>query len=117
EDRPALVADKARVEFSEVRFGYPGGEQVFDGLSFVTDPGRFTALVGPSGGGKSTIFNLILRLHEVDGGEITIDGQDTLSVSRHSLRQKIAYVGQDTFLFRATIRENIAFGKPDATPA
>jgi ATP-binding cassette subfamily B protein len=117
DNRPALVVDKARVDFSKVTFGYAGGEGVFDNLSFVDEQGKFTALVGPSGGGKSTIFNLILRLYQADGGAITIDGQNTLSVSRHSLRQKIAYVGQETFLFRATIRENIAFGRPNATPA
>ena len=116
DDRPALVVDKARIEFSNVRFGYPGGERVFDNLSFVADPGKFTALVGPSGGGKSTIFNLILRLYEVDRGEIAIDAQNTLSVTRNSLRQNIAYVGQDTFLFRTSIRDNIAYGKPGVTP-
>jgi ATP-binding cassette, subfamily B, bacterial MsbA len=115
DDRPALTADKGRIEFSDVTFGYPGGNRVFDRLSFTAEPGKMTALVGHSGGGKSTIFNLILRLYEVDAGEITIDGQNAQIVSRRSLRRQIAYVGQDTFLFRATIRDNIAFGKPGAT--
>ena len=115
--RPALVVDKARIEFSNVQFGYPGGENVFEHLSFVAEPGKLTALVGPSGGGKSTIFNLILRLHEVEGGRILIDGHNTSAVSRRSLRRQIAYVGQDTFLFRASIRENIAFGKAGASAA
>ena len=76
-----------------------------------------TALVGPSGGGKSTILNLILRFYEVDGGAIVIDGQNIATVSRHSLRSQIAYVGQDVFLFRGSVRDNIALGRPDATEA
>ncbi len=76
-----------------------------------------TALVGPSGGGKSTVLNLILRFYEVSGGVITIDNQDIASVSRRSLRRQISFVGQDVFLFRATIRENIAFGRPGASEA
>jgi ATP-binding cassette subfamily B protein len=74
-----------------------------------------TALVGPSGGGKSTVFNLLLRFYEPDGGTVRIDGQDISTVSRHSLRDQIAYVGQDVFLFHGTIRDNIAAGKADAT--
>jgi ATP-binding cassette subfamily B protein len=73
-----------------------------------------TALVGPSGGGKSTVFNLLLRFYDVQSGRITIGGQDITGVSRSSLRRHIAYVGQDTFLFRGTVRENIAYGRPDA---
>jgi ATP-binding cassette subfamily B protein len=74
-----------------------------------------TALVGPSGGGKSTILNLIMRFHEVSGGTVAIDGQDVSHVSRRSLRASIAAVGQDAFLFRATVRENIAHGRPGAS--
>ena len=74
-----------------------------------------TALVGHSGGGKSTVLNLILRFYDVQGGTITIDGQDIATVSRRSLRRQIAYVGQDVYLFRGTIRDNIAFGRPGAT--
>ena len=98
-------------------FAYRPGEPVLRNMSFVAEPGRMTALVGPSGGGKSTILNLILRFYEVSGGVITIDGQDIATVSRRSLRSQISYVGQDVFLFRATIRENIAFGRPGATEA
>ena len=105
----------ARVEFNDVRFAYRAGETVLQGMTFVAEPGRMTALVGPSGGGKSTVFNLMLRFYEPDGGSITIDGQDIASVSRRSLRRQIAYVGQDVFLFHGTIRENIAIGKPGAT--
>jgi ATP-binding cassette subfamily B protein len=83
----------------------------------VAEPGQVTALVGPSGGGKSTILNLIIRFYEAQGGTITFDGQDIATVARRSLRQQIALVGQDTFLFRASVRDNIAFGKPGATEA
>ena len=99
-----------RVEFAEVGFAYREGEPVLRGLSFVAEPGKMTALVGPSGGGKSTILNLILRLYEAQSGIVAIDGQNIAGVSRRSLRQQIAYVGQDVFLFRGTIRDNIAFG-------
>src|SRR6266508_3530397 len=117
DDRPPLTLSTARVEFAKVQFGYRPGEKVIRNLSFVADPGKVTALVGPSGGGKSTILNLILRFYEVDDGAITIDGQDISTVSRRSLRGQIAYVGQDVFLFRGSARENIAVGRPGATEA
>ena len=85
------------------------------GLSFVAEPGKLTALVGPSGSGKTTIINLILRFYDVERGKIVIDGQDIRQVSRHSLRRHLAYVGQDVFLFRGSIRDNIEFGKPGAS--
>jgi len=116
-DRPGFVAMRGRVEFTRVGFTYPDGARVFRKLSFVAEPQKMTALVGHSGAGKSTIFNLILRLYEIDGGAITIDGQNTRMVSRRSLRQQIAFVGQDVFLFRASIRDNIAFGRPGASKA
>ena len=96
---------------------YRPDEPVIRGMTFTAEPGRVTALVGPSGGGKSTVLNLILRFHDAQAGAITIDGQNIAEVSRHSLRGQIGYVGQDIFLFRGTIRENIAVGKPDATEA
>jgi subfamily B ATP-binding cassette protein MsbA len=114
-DHPPIQITTARVEFDRVDFSYRPGEPVLRDLSLVAEPGKMTALVGPSGGGKSTILNLVLRLYEQQAGKITIDGQDIAQVSRHSLRQQIAYVGQDVFLFRGSIRENIAFGKPGAT--
>jgi subfamily B ATP-binding cassette protein MsbA len=117
DDRPQLVVSKARVEFSHVNFAYRPGEPVLRELSFVAEPGRMTALVGHSGGGKSTILNLIPRFYEVSSGAIMIDGHNVAEVSRRSLRRQIAYVGQDVFLFRGTIRENIAFGKPGAGEA
>jgi ABC-type multidrug transport system fused ATPase/permease subunit len=117
EDRPPLNVTAARLEFRDVTFSYRPNEQTIRNMSFLADPGRMTALVGPSGGGKSTVLNLILRFYEVSGGVITIDNQDIASVSRRSLRRQISFVGQDVFLFRATIRENIAFGRPGASEA
>jgi ATP-binding cassette subfamily B protein len=117
EGRPPLKVTSARLEFQDVTFSYRPGEPTIRTMSFVADPGRMTALVGPSGGGKSTVLNLILRFYEVHSGVITIDHQDIASVSRRSLRGQISYVGQDVFLFRATIRENIAFGRPGASEA
>src|SRR5665213_240008 len=113
--KPALQIKTSRLEFDDVHFGYHDDEAVLRGISFVAEPGKMTALVGPSGGGKSTIFNLILRFYDTQRGKIAIDGQDITQVSRISLRRNIAYVGQDVFLFRGTIRENIAFGKPGAS--
>jgi subfamily B ATP-binding cassette protein MsbA len=80
-------------------------------MSFVAEAKRLTALVGPSGGGKTTIFNLILRLYEAQEGKVLIDGVDITTASRRSLREQIAYVGQDAYLFRGSVRENIAFGR------
>ena len=117
EDKPPLTLSTAHVEFTNVQFAYRAGEKVIRNLSFVAEPGKVTALVGPSGGGKSTILNLILRFYEIDAGVIAIDGQNIAAVSRHSLRSQVAYVGQDVFLFRGSVRENIALGRPGATEA
>ena len=112
---PSLQVKDARLELDDVGFAYRSDEVILRGMSLAAEPGKLTALVGPSGGGKSTVFNLILRFYELEHGRIVIDGQDIAKVSRRSLRQSIAYVGQDVFLFRGTIRENIAFGKPGAS--
>ncbi len=114
-DRAPLRVRNAQVELERAGFSYRPGEPVLRDLSLSADAGKVTALVGPSGGGKSTILNLILRLYELNSGRITIDGQDIAAVSRQSLRRQIAYVGQDVFLFRGSIRENIAFGKEGAS--
>lgn len=116
-NKPALTLTKAQVEFRDVTFGYRNNETVLNRMSFVAEPGKVTALVGPSGGGKSTVLALLLRFYEVKFGAIVIDGQIISDVSRRSLRQQTAYVGQDVYLFRDTIRENIAFGRPGATEA
>jgi ATP-binding cassette, subfamily B, bacterial MsbA len=110
-----LQIKTARLTFDDVYFVYRSDEPVLRGISFTAEPGKLTALVGPSGGGKSTIFNLILRFYDAKLGKVIIDEQDVTQVSRRSLRQHIAYVGQDVFLFRGTVRENIEFGKPGAS--
>jgi ATP-binding cassette subfamily B protein len=113
--KPDMRITTPRLEFDDVHFRYRSDEAVLAGMSLVAEPGKLTALVGPSGGGKSTVFNLILRFYDAERGRIVIDRQDVTQVSRRSLREHIAYVGQDTFLFRGTVRENIAFGKPGAS--
>ncbi|MGY3691310.1 subfamily B ATP-binding cassette protein MsbA [Bradyrhizobium sp. USDA 3240] len=117
DDKLALKLSDARIELRDVSFAYRPGEPVLNRLSFMAEPGKVTALVGPSGGGKSTVLALLLRFYETREGDILIDGQSILSVSRKSLRRQTAYVGQDVYLFRDTIRANIAFGKPGATEA
>jgi ABC-type multidrug transport system fused ATPase/permease subunit len=117
DNKPALQLTDARVELRGVSFAYRPNEPVLNGMSFVAEPGRVTALVGPSGGGKSTVLALLLRFYEASGGDILIDGQSIAGVSRKSLRRQTAYVGQDVFLFRDTIGANIAFGRVGATQA
>ena len=116
-DKPPLALKDARIELREVSFAYRADEPVLNRMSFVAEPGKVTALVGPSGAGKSTILSLMLRFDEVGGGAILIDGQNIADVSRKSLRGQTGYVGQDVYLFRGTIRENIAFGRPGASEA
>src|ERR1700690_2045542 len=115
DDRPRLKLTDARVELRDVSFAYRTNEPVLNRMSFVAEPGKVTALVGPSGGGKSTVLALLLRFYEAGSGDILIDGQAISNVSRKSLRQQTAYVGQDVYLFRDTIGQNIAFGKVGAT--
>jgi ATP-binding cassette, subfamily B, bacterial MsbA len=114
-DRPALCVGSGVIEFDNVVFAYRPGEPVIRGVSFTADAGKRTALVGASGAGKSTMLALLLRFYEPDEGAILMDGQNIAACSRASLRDAIAYVGQDTFLFSSTIRENIACGKTDVT--
>jgi len=117
DDKPALKLIDARVELRDVTFAYRPNEPVLNRMSFVAEPGKVTALVGPSGGGKSTVLALLLRFYEATDGDILIDGQAISHVSRKSLRQQTAYVGQDVYLFRDTIGANIAFGKVGASQA
>ncbi len=117
DDKPALKLTDARVELRDVSFAYRPDEPVINRMSFVAEPGKVTALVGPSGGGKSTVLALLLRFYDLSEGEIRIDGQSIATVSRNSLRRQTAYVGQDVYLFRDSIRANIAFGRAGATEA
>ncbi len=117
DDKPALKLTDAQVELRDVTFAYRPNEPILNRMSFVAEPGKVTALVGPSGGGKSTVLALLLRLYEVTDGDILIDGQVISEVSRASLRHQTAYVGQDVYLFRDTIGQNIAFGKAGASQA
>ncbi len=112
-----IKVSRGCVEFRNVEFSYRPDTPVLRGASLTAEPGCVTALVGPSGGGKSTIFNLLLRLYENYRGSIFIDGTEISTVSRKLLRDHFAFVGQDAFLFRGSVRENIALGNPDATEA
>ncbi|MGO8963534.1 ABC transporter ATP-binding protein [Mycobacterium sp.] len=103
-----------RVEFDHVSFSYHPGTPVIDDLSFTAIPGSTVAIVGPTGVGKTTLVNLLMRFYDVDSGRILVDGVDIASVSRHSLRSRIGMVLQDTWLFSGTIAQNIAYGRPDA---
>jgi ATP-binding cassette subfamily B protein len=114
-DEPELRVTNGRIEFRDVRFAYRPGEPVLRGLDFVAEPGQTTALVGRSGGGKTTAMNLILRFYEPESGAVLVDGQDIGEASRASLRRQFAYVGQETFLFKGSVGENIAMGRPGAS--
>lgn len=103
-----------RIKFDDVSFSYDGGRSVLDRLSFEVPPGSSVAVVGPTGCGKSTVARLIPRFYEVDSGSILIDGCDIREMTVRSLRDRIAIVFEDTFLFSDTIRENIAYGCIDA---
>ena len=117
EAAPLVLSPAVRIEFSAVRFAYRRDEPVIRGMSFVAEPGKVTALVGPSGGGKSTVLNLLLRFYDAESGTITVDGRDISHLPRRALRRQIGYVGQHVHLFRGSIRDNIAFGKPGASEA
>lgn len=104
-----------RVAFENVKFSYLPERPLIDDLSLVAEPGTTVAIVGPTGAGKTTLVNLIMRFYELDGGCITLDGQDTALMPRSELRRNIGMVLQDTWLFGGTIRENIAYGNPSAT--
>ena len=112
-----LEFHRGEVEFRDVAFSYNPQESVLKGISLKMKAGKRVALVGPSGGGKSTILNLIPRFYDVNAGQILVDGQDVRNVTLASLRQKISLVSQDTFLFDDTIRANIAYGREEATDA
>jgi ATP-binding cassette subfamily B protein len=106
---------RGRVEFRDVSFSYDPDRSLIDSLSLVAEPGQTIAIVGPTGAGKTTLVNLIMRFYELDGGVITLDGRDISTIPRSELRSNIGMVLQDTWLFGGTIRDNIAYGNPDAT--
>lgn len=117
-DAQPLGAIQGRVEFRDVTFRYfSSSEPVLAGVSFVAEPGQTVALLGATGSGKSSIINLIPRFYEASSGTVLVDGIDVRSVTIESLRRQMAIVLQETTLFSGTIRENIAFGRPDATDA
>jgi subfamily B ATP-binding cassette protein MsbA len=116
-DAVALPPGRGRVVFEDVHFVYPDGRVALAGLGFTAEPGTTVALVGPSGGGKSTALALIPRLQDVSAGAVLIDGADVRAVTLESLRDAIAYVGQDTLLFDDTVAANIRMGRPGATEA
>ncbi|MDQ1505770.1 MAG: ATP-binding cassette, subfamily multidrug efflux pump, partial [Actinomycetota bacterium] len=103
------------IEFERVSFAYDAERPLIENLSFVAQPGQTVAIVGPTGAGKTTLVNLIMRFYPLDGGRILLDGVDTATMARTELRSKIGMVLQDTWLFGGTIRDNIAYGNPDAT--
>ncbi|MTI02274.1 ABC transporter ATP-binding protein [Roseibium sp. RKSG952] len=110
-----LRSGPGEIRMHNVTFGYQGSLPVIKDMNLTFEAGKTTALVGQSGGGKSTIFGLIMRFYDPDEGSVEIDGQDLLDVSFASLRRKISYVGQDTFLFSTNVMENLRFARPDAT--
>ncbi|THD48238.1 MAG: ABC transporter ATP-binding protein, partial [Bradyrhizobium sp.] len=114
---PALSVTEGQVTLAGVRFAYRPGENALDGVDVVAEPNQTTALVGPSGGGKSTVLGVIQRFYAPSDGQTTIDGQDIAAVDLASLRAKIAFVSQDVFLFRGSIRDNIALGRIGASDA
>ena len=119
-DAPAardLAVDGGRIEFDGVAFGYDPRRPLLEDVSFTVPAGSTLAIVGPSGAGKSTVSRLLFRFYEVDGGAVRIDGQDVRAITKSSLRAAIGIVPQDTVLFNDTIYYNIAYGRPEATPA
>ncbi len=108
-------AVEGRIVFDDVTFSYDPDKPLIEGLSVVAEPGQTVAIVGPTGAGKTTLVNLLMRFYDLDGGRITLDGRDIASMPRRQLRSRIGMVLQDTWLFGGTIRDNLAYGRPGAT--
>jgi ATP-binding cassette, subfamily B, multidrug efflux pump len=115
EEASSLNPTCGRVAFEHIWFSYDPAQPLISDLSLVAEPGSTVAIVGPTGAGKTTLVNLIMRFYELDRGRITLDGVDIATVPRAALRSNIGMVLQDTWLFHGTIRENIAYGRPTAT--
>lgn len=116
---PSAVPEvtRGRLVFENISFSYSPDKPLIQDLSLVAEPGQSVAIVGPTGAGKTTLVNLMMRFYELDAGRITLDGVDVASMSRYELRSRMGMVLQDTWLFGGTIRDNIAYGRPDATEA
>lgn len=115
ENAAELMNVRGNVVLEDVSFGYEPGETIIHDLSMRADAGKLTAIVGPTGAGKTTIINLLMRFYDVDSGSVSVDGQDVRALTRRSLRSAYAMVLQDTWVFRGTIFDNIAYGKENAT--
>lgn len=116
-DAADLVVTEARIELKGVGFAYGEGAAILKGVDIVAEGGKTTALVGPSGAGKSTIIALVPRFYDPTEGAILIDGQDISTITKSSLRRQLAYVSQQPYLFEGSIRDNIRYGRPEATDA
>ena len=116
---PSAVPEvtRGRLVFENISFSYSPDKPLIQNLSLVAEPGQSVAIVGPTGAGKTTLVNLMMRFYELDAGRITLDGVDVASMSRYELRSRMGMVLQDTWLFGGTIRDNIAYGRPEATEA
>ncbi len=114
-DAQTVASPKGRVAFNEVTFSYSPNKPLIADLSLIAEPGQTIAIVGPTGAGKTTLVNLLMRFYELNGGAITLDGVDISKMRRDDLRSSMGMVLQDTWLFGGTIRDNIAYGRLDAT--
>jgi ATP-binding cassette subfamily B protein len=112
---PLAVGGRGRVAFEHVSFRYQEDTPLIEDLSLVAEPGQTVAIVGPTGAGKTTLVNLVMRFYDIDSGRITLDGVDISTMRRGDLRGRTGMVLQDTWLFDGTLRENIAYGRPEAT--
>lgn len=114
---PAPVAGQGRITFEHVEFSYHPTKPLIEDLSFTVTPGQTVAIVGPTGAGKTTLVNLLMRFYELDGGKITVNGQDIADLKRDDVRRRTGMVLQDPWLFAGTIKENIRYGNEEATDA